>query len=167
MTSLRSLIDRATIAGPLEVHPRNVVPVNGLVRVRGRCMEDQRVIDFLGKFGTYVTGHLYVLDDDQKTAVISQRGMGAALGLGKLGGRIPRFVKGESAPSGAMTRVATMGPAPEAAAVRAARSARAASRAATRASHRARPATSARVVRAMACAQPMWTRSRGCDGDRH
>lgn len=37
----------------------------------------------------------YVLDDDQKTAVISQRGMGAALGLGESGSRLPNFVKGE------------------------------------------------------------------------
>jgi hypothetical protein len=34
----------------------------------------------------------YVLDDDQKTAVISQRGMGEALGLGEGGSRLPRFV---------------------------------------------------------------------------
>jgi len=35
----------------------------------------------------------YVLDDEQKTAVISQRGMGAALGLGVSGSRLPMFVK--------------------------------------------------------------------------
>jgi hypothetical protein len=49
--------------------------------------------NFLDEFGFDV--ECYVLDDEQKTAVISQRGMGAALGLGKLGGRLPRFVKGE------------------------------------------------------------------------
>jgi hypothetical protein len=38
----------------------------------------------------------YVLDDDQKTAVISQRGMGAAIGLGEAGGnRLPRFIRGD------------------------------------------------------------------------
>jgi hypothetical protein len=37
----------------------------------------------------------YVLDDEQKTAVISQRGMGAALGLGNVGSRLPAFVKGK------------------------------------------------------------------------
>jgi hypothetical protein len=38
----------------------------------------------------------YVLDDDQKTAVVSQRGMGAALGLGQTGGaKLPRFLDGE------------------------------------------------------------------------
>lgn len=37
----------------------------------------------------------YVLDDQQKTAVISQRGMGAALGFSEGGSRLPSFVKGE------------------------------------------------------------------------
>jgi hypothetical protein len=37
----------------------------------------------------------YVLDDEQKTAVISQRGMGAALGLGHSGSRLPRFIGGD------------------------------------------------------------------------
>src|SRR5208282_5754606 len=35
----------------------------------------------------------YVLNDPMKTAVISQRGMGAALGLGVSGSRLPMFVK--------------------------------------------------------------------------
>jgi hypothetical protein len=39
----------------------------------------------------------YVLDDEQKTAVISQRGMGAALGLSQgSGASLPRFVKGNT-----------------------------------------------------------------------
>ena len=37
----------------------------------------------------------YVLDDDSKTAVISQRGMGAALKLGEGGSSLPRFVAGK------------------------------------------------------------------------
>jgi hypothetical protein len=38
----------------------------------------------------------YVLDDDSKTAVISQRGMGEAIGLGKSGGsRLPDFIEGK------------------------------------------------------------------------
>lgn len=37
----------------------------------------------------------YVLDDEQKTAVISQRGMGAALGFSEGGSRLPSFVKGQ------------------------------------------------------------------------
>jgi hypothetical protein len=35
----------------------------------------------------------YVLDDEQKMAVISQRGMGAALGMGVSGSRLPDFVR--------------------------------------------------------------------------
>jgi P63C domain len=38
----------------------------------------------------------YVLNDDAKTAVISQRGMGQALGLGRVGSRLPRFVRGKA-----------------------------------------------------------------------
>src|SRR5664279_3291299 len=38
----------------------------------------------------------YVLDDEQKTAVISQRGMGAAIGLGdSSGAALPRFIRGD------------------------------------------------------------------------
>ena len=36
----------------------------------------------------------YVLNDEQKTAVISQRGMGEALGFSEGGSRLPRFVNG-------------------------------------------------------------------------
>jgi hypothetical protein len=38
----------------------------------------------------------YVLNDDAKTAVISQRGMGAALRLGEGGRSLPRFVAGKT-----------------------------------------------------------------------
>jgi hypothetical protein len=37
----------------------------------------------------------YVLGDDAKTAVISQRGMAAALGLGEGGSRLPAFIQGK------------------------------------------------------------------------
>src|SRR5712671_1840948 len=33
----------------------------------------------------------YVLNDEARTAVISQRGMGQAIGLGESGSRLPRF----------------------------------------------------------------------------
>lgn len=46
--------------------------------------------NFQEQFGIDVD--CYVLDDPGKTAVISQRGMGAALGMGKIGSRLPRFV---------------------------------------------------------------------------
>lgn len=49
--------------------------------------------NFQADFGIDV--ECYVLDDEQKTAVISQRGMGAALGLGHGGSRLPRFVGGQ------------------------------------------------------------------------
>src|SRR5258708_7327995 len=37
----------------------------------------------------------YVQNDENKTAVISQRGMGEALGLGSGGSRLPMFIKGK------------------------------------------------------------------------
>jgi P63C domain len=50
--------------------------------------------NFQGEFGIDVD--CYVLNDEQKTAVISQRGMGAALGMGQIGSRLPRFVSGQA-----------------------------------------------------------------------
>src|SRR5439155_17227010 len=49
--------------------------------------------NFKEQFGIDVD--CYVLDDAQKTAVISQRGMGAALGMGVSGSRLPTFVNGK------------------------------------------------------------------------
>ena len=46
--------------------------------------------NFLAEFGIDV--ECYVLDDEQKSAVISQRGMGATLGLGAGGSRLTRFI---------------------------------------------------------------------------
>jgi len=46
--------------------------------------------NFKEEFGIDVD--CYVLNDPTKTAVISQRGMGAALGLGVGGSRLPMFV---------------------------------------------------------------------------
>jgi hypothetical protein len=49
---------------------------------------------FLKEFGVDVD--CYVLDDPQKTAVISQRGMGEALGLSSRGNAFPRFLATKS-----------------------------------------------------------------------
>lgn len=49
---------------------------------------------FLKEFGVDVD--CYVLDDPQKTAVISQRGMGEALGLSSRGNAFPRFLATQS-----------------------------------------------------------------------
>lgn len=49
--------------------------------------------NFKEEFGIDV--ECYVLDDDQKTAVISQTGMGDALGFSKGGSRFPRFIEGK------------------------------------------------------------------------
>lgn len=49
--------------------------------------------NFKNDFGIDV--ECYVLNDAQKTAVISQRGMGEAIGLGEGGSRLPAFLKGK------------------------------------------------------------------------
>ncbi|AZQ51721.1 P63C domain-containing protein [Burkholderia cenocepacia] len=48
---------------------------------------------FREEFGIDV--ECYVLNDPQKTAVISQRGMGEAIGLGVSGSRLPSFLQGK------------------------------------------------------------------------
>lgn len=53
--------------------------------------------NFKDEFGIDVD--CYVLDDSNKTAVISQRGMAAALGLGDSGRALPRFVEGKKVSS--------------------------------------------------------------------
>lgn len=50
--------------------------------------------NFKEEFGIDV--ECYVLNDDEKTAVISQRGMAVALGFSKRGDRLPAFVKGKT-----------------------------------------------------------------------
>lgn len=49
--------------------------------------------NFKEEFGIEV--ECYVLSDANKTAVISQRGMGMALGLGEFGSRLPKFIEGK------------------------------------------------------------------------
>jgi hypothetical protein len=49
--------------------------------------------NFKDEFGIDV--ECFVLDDDAKTAVISQRGMGEALGMSEGGSRLPVFLKGQ------------------------------------------------------------------------
>ena len=50
--------------------------------------------NFKDEFGIDV--ECYVLNDENKTAVISQVGMGEALGLGRGGSRLTRFVNGQT-----------------------------------------------------------------------
>lgn len=50
--------------------------------------------NFKDDFGINV--ECYVLGDEAKTAVISQRGMGEAIGLGEGGSRLPKFIQGKT-----------------------------------------------------------------------
>ena len=62
-------------------------------RWAGRPVRATHRGNFKDEFGIDVD--CYVLDDDQKTAVISQRGMGAAIGIdAKRSAALPRFVNG-------------------------------------------------------------------------
>jgi hypothetical protein len=67
---------------------------NSRIRSKNRAHGNLRAThkgNFKEHFGFDI--ECYVLDDESKTAVISQRGMGAALGLGQSGGnRLPRFL---------------------------------------------------------------------------
>jgi hypothetical protein len=67
-------------------------------RNAGKLRETPRAThkgSFKEEFGIDV--ECYVLDDEARTAVISQRGMGQALGFSKQGGgRLPRFISGKT-----------------------------------------------------------------------
>lgn len=64
-----------------------------VTRWAGRPARASHKGNFKAEFGIDVD--CYVLDDTQKTAVISQRGMAAALGLDDSGRALPRFVEGK------------------------------------------------------------------------
>lgn len=72
---------------------RAIAKKAALARWGGKPLHATHRGNFKEEFGIDVD--CYVLDDEQKTAVISQRGMGAALGLGHSGGRLPRFIRGD------------------------------------------------------------------------
>lgn len=72
---------------------RSIAKKAAAARWRDKPLNATHKGSFKDDFGIDV--ECYVLDDKQKTAVISQRGMGAALGLGEGGSRLPAFVKGK------------------------------------------------------------------------
>jgi len=61
-----------------------------MARWGGRPIRALHKGNFMSEFGVDID--CYVLDDAQKTAVISQRGMGRAIGLGAGGSRLPNFL---------------------------------------------------------------------------
>ena len=63
-------------------------------RWSGRPIRATHKGNFQEKFGINVD--CYVLDDQQKTAVISQSGMGKALGLSPRGNAFPRFLESKA-----------------------------------------------------------------------
>lgn len=82
---------RAEVLSPEE---RRIIALKGSTARWGeKPLQATHKGSFKEDFGINVD--CYVLNDLQKTAVISQRGMGEALGLGKGGSRLPTFIKGE------------------------------------------------------------------------
>jgi hypothetical protein len=70
---------------------RQIAVTAAVARWGGKAARATHRGSFLDDFGIDVD--CYVLDDEQKTAVISQRGMGQTLGMGVSGSRLPDFVK--------------------------------------------------------------------------
>lgn len=64
-----------------------------LARWGGKPLKATHKGNFKEEFGIDI--ECYVLDDEAKTAVISQTGMGAALGLAARGNALPRFISGK------------------------------------------------------------------------
>jgi len=76
----------------LAKHGTGKDPVPPQDRVPQRSLSATHRGSFKADFGIDVD--CYVLDDEQKTAVISKRGMGSALGLSDSGSAFPDFIKG-------------------------------------------------------------------------
>lgn len=72
---------------------REIAKKGALARWGAKPLQATHKGNFKEEFGIDV--ECYVLNDEGKTAVISQRGMGAALNLGEGGRSLPRFVEGK------------------------------------------------------------------------
>ncbi|GGD63573.1 P63C domain-containing protein [Caballeronia grimmiae] len=72
---------------------RQIAKKAALARWGAKPLKAIREGNFRGEFGIDVD--CYVLDDEKKTAVISQRGMGVAIGLSSRGNAFPRFATGK------------------------------------------------------------------------
>jgi hypothetical protein len=88
---VRSGIARAEALAPEQ---RSAIAQKAAIARWGQKLLATHKGNFKDDFGIDVD--CYVLNDEHKTAVISQRGMGEALGLGSSGSRLPRFVSGKA-----------------------------------------------------------------------
>ncbi len=88
----RGGVRRAQVLSPEE---RRQIAIKGATARWGeKPLQATHKGNFKEDFGIDI--ECYVLNDAQKTAVISQRGMGAALGIGSIGSRLPRFIAGKA-----------------------------------------------------------------------
>lgn len=73
---------------------REIAKKAAAVRWKDKPLRATHKGSFQNDFGIDV--ECYVLDDEFKTAVVSQRGMGEAIGLGEGGSRLPKFIQGKT-----------------------------------------------------------------------
>ena len=85
----------ARAAALTDARKKEIAQTAALARWGARPPKATHKGNFKADFGIDV--ECYVLNDEQKTAVISQRGMGVALGFSTQGGgRFPKFINGKS-----------------------------------------------------------------------
>ena len=92
--SIQSQGGKARAAALSDEQKREIATKGAAARWGGRPFRATHRGNFQEEFGIDV--ECYVLDDAQKTAVISQSGMGRALGLSARGNAFPRFLANES-----------------------------------------------------------------------
>jgi hypothetical protein len=80
-------------AAALSPNERRAIAAKAAAARWGRTLKATHKGSFKEDFGMDV--ECFVLDDEPKSAVVSQRGMGAAIGLGDAGGRLPTFLRGQ------------------------------------------------------------------------
>jgi hypothetical protein len=80
-------------AQSLTANERRAIAAKAAAARWGRTFKATHKGSFKEDFGLDV--ECFVLDDEPRSAVVSQRGMGAAIGLGDAGGRLPTFLRGQ------------------------------------------------------------------------
>src|SRR5580658_2115379 len=88
--SIHSMGGKARAAALSDEQRKEIAAKGAAARWGGRPIQATHKGSFEEEFGIDV--ECYVLNDAQKTAVISKRGMGRALGLSSGGSKFPRFL---------------------------------------------------------------------------
>jgi hypothetical protein len=88
--SIQSMGGKARAEALTDEQKKQIARKGAAARWGDRAIQASHKGNFIAEFGIDV--ECYVLDDYQKTAVISQSGMGRALGLSSGGSKFPRFL---------------------------------------------------------------------------